>query len=130
MKRRKNMKNKILCIMVCMIILTVGVCLASGSKTTQRDDTVELSIRGGLGKCEFTVTNNGTEAVLAYASVAVGGILKSNDQVGFPVPANGETITSIYKVRAFAPIEASLVVDDQVITRSGFIIGIFVLFTQ
>ena len=141
------MKKKILCIIVCTLVATTGVFLVSGSETknkisvddhaqspsgetTTGDNTVELSIRGGLGKCEFIVYNNGTEAVLAYASVAVGGIMKSNDQIGFPVSIHEQKSVSIYKVRTFAPIQADLTVEEQTIKRTGFIIGIFVFFTQ
>jgi hypothetical protein len=123
------MKIKLLNIIACILLITIGCSLASGS-TTKEDNTYELSIRGGIGRCVFTVTNNGNESVLSYAHSAIGGILKQNDQVGFLVPGNGQKSLPLYMVRPFAPINASLVVGDQIVRRTGFIIGLFVIFTS
>lgn len=91
---------------------------------------ISLSIRGGIGRIFYTVTNNGSETVSVSTELQVGGFLKSSDGIGFYIQGGQQRTIGIYKARVFAPFTADLAAGKSLLERTGFIIGVFFYFTS
>ncbi len=94
------------------------------------NETVSLSIRGGIGRIFYTVVNNGSDSVDVGAELQVGGLLKSTDGIGYTVQGHQQSTIGIYKARFFAPFTADLAAGKILLERTGYIIGIFFYFTS
>ena len=94
------------------------------------NETVSLSIRGGIGRIVYTVVNNGSTPVDVETVLQVGGLLKSTDGIGFTVQAHQQQTIGIYKARVFAPFTADLAAGKSLLERTGYIAGVFFYFTS
>ena len=100
------------------------------SRTQSINESVSLSIRGGIGRIVYTAVNNGSTPVNVETVLQVGGLLKSTDGIGFTVQAHQQQTIGIYNARVFAPFTADLAAGKSLLERTGYIIGVFFYFTS
>jgi hypothetical protein len=117
--------KKIVKIGTIMALATLLVLPAIGAQTQDMATEVKLMIRGGLGYT-FMVNNFGNTTVIAAYSVKTlsGNLLDSGNFSVTPGWGYGRgSVTS-----GFGWIVASLSVGDQSISRTGLVLGMFVIF--
>lgn len=106
---------------VCIIGLFLLLPAVSAIDET---DAVILRINGGLG-ARFIVNNNSPDDISAKMIIRTHG----NDKTTLVSVGAGTTITStMFSLGLCTPIDATLEAAGQRLSRSGYLIGVFVIF--
>ena len=105
-------------ILLCLMVLSVPTGVAEVAS-----EDIEISLRGGIGVHGYVV-NNGESSVSGNLQIKIRAGQVNNI---FFVPPEVSMPIVTYQIAVFSPIDVVLEVGSQSLSKTGFIVGVFVV---
>ena len=122
-----------ICIVIVTLFLLTGITDVNTKAYDCLDEDIHIYIRGGFNSYHLIVTNYGNDTVNAYFNVILKSIFTHEISIDSGEFDAGPQLITEFGANSpyfFSYIQANLSVCGKTLTRSGFVIMKFIIFTS